>query len=99
MFAPINRFPNHHGYGEVRLSRFFALYLAQIGWLALGLYLYTAAFWPSSCIRDNLIAVYACSIHLPENGGWHEASLLTWLWSTPLLILLELSRRLAPRRS
>lgn len=93
MASRINRFPTHHGYGEVRLSRYFALYLAQVGWLVLGVYLYWGAFWPSTCTPQNLLEIYGCSMRLPENGGWREAALLTWLWSTPLLIALEISRR------
>ncbi|TIX48877.1 hypothetical protein [Alteraurantiacibacter aquimixticola] len=87
------RFPTHHGYGDVRVSRYFALYMAQAGWLGLGLYLYFGAFWPSTCTPENVLEVYGCSMMLPESGGWREASLLTWLWATPILILLEISRR------
>ena len=93
------RFPTHHGYGEVKISRYLVLYVAQIGWLALGAYLYWGAFWPSTCTPENLLDVYTCSIRLPENGGWREAALLTWLWSTPLLIALELSRRFSKNDS
>ncbi|KLE34137.1 hypothetical protein [Aurantiacibacter luteus] len=89
-----NRFPTHHGYGELGLSRFFALYLAQAAWLGLGAYLYMHAYWPSTCTPANLIEIYGCSMRLPENGGWREASLLTWLWATPILVALEVSRRM-----
>ncbi|RPF71623.1 hypothetical protein [Aurantiacibacter spongiae] len=85
--------PTHHGYGEVRVSRYFTLYLAQIAWLALGLYLNAIAYWPSTCTPDNIIEAYGCSMRLPENGGWSEAALLTWMWATPILIALEISRR------
>jgi hypothetical protein len=88
------RYPKHHGYGEVRASRYYALYMTQIGWLVLGLFLYRTAFWPSSCTPETVWEVVTCSIRLPESGGWTEAALLTWLWSTPLLIGLEISRRL-----
>ena len=87
------RFPTHHGYGEVKLSRYFALYISQAGWLLLGAFLYWGAFWPSTCTPDNLLEIYGCSMRLPESGGWREASLLTWLWATPILIALEISRR------
>lgn len=87
------RFPTHHGYGEVKVSRYLALYIAQAGWVALGLYLYSGAFWPSTCTPTNVVDIYLCSPRLPENGGWREGALLTWLWSTPMLIGLELSRR------
>lgn len=98
MAPPINRFPKHHGYGEVKVSRFFALYLAQIGWLALGGFLLATAFWPSTCTPDNVLEIYTCSPRLPESGGWREGALLTWLWSTPMLIGLEVSRRLGKSR-
>lgn len=88
------RFPTHHGYGEIKFSRYFVLYVSQIAWMALGIYLYSGAYWPSTCTPDNLWEVYSCSMRLPEDGGgWREAALLTWLWSTPILIGLEVSRR------
>lgn len=89
-----NRFPTHHGYGEVKVSRYLALYVAQGGWVALGLFLYSDSFWPSTCTPDNVLDIYLCSPQLPESGGWREGALLTWLWSTPILIALEVSRRL-----
>jgi hypothetical protein len=88
-----NRFPTHYGYGEIGLSRYFVLYMAQVGWFALGVYLYWDAFWPSTCRPDNLLEIYTCSTRLPENGGWREGALLTWLWATPILILLDVTRR------
>ena len=88
------RFPTHHGYGEVRVSRYFVLYLAQIGWLVLGAWLFTTAMWPSACQPDSVVRLVTCSIHLPDSGGWREAALLTWMWSTPMLMALELSRRI-----
>lgn len=88
-----NRFPTHYGYGEVKVSRYMVLYLAQIGWGVLGYYLYADAFWPSTCTPENLLEIYSCSMRLPESGHWREAALLTWLWSTPILIALEISRR------
>jgi hypothetical protein len=40
-----------------------------------------------------------CSIHLPDNRGVIESALMTWMWSTPMLLGLELSRRFGgPRR-
>lgn len=86
------RFPIHHGYGEVKVSRYFVLYLTQIGWAALGAYLLWNAYWPSGCIPHNLFQVYSCSVYLPDATGWRQAALMTWLWVTPLLILLEISR-------
>ena len=94
MGAPNNRFPTHHGYGELKVSRYLVLYIGQIFWLLLGIYLYWNAFWPSTCTPENLLEIYSCSLRLPESGGWHEAVLLTWLWATPILITLEISRRL-----
>ena len=89
------RFPTHYGYGEIKVSRYLVLYLTQIAWFALGAYLYAGARWPSTCAPDTLFHVYACSMRLPEDGGgWREAALLTWLWATPILVALEVSRRL-----
>ena len=93
-----NRILTHHGHGEVNISRYLALYITQIGWFALGVFLYWDAFWPSTCTPENLLDIYACSMKLPENGGWREAALLTWLWATPILILLEISRRVGKNR-
>ena len=93
-----NRFPTHHGYGDVRTSRYFVLYLSQVAWLALGFYLYAGAYWPSTCTPANLLEIYGCSMRLPENGGWREAALLTWLWATPMLVGLEISRRMNSRK-
>jgi len=87
------RFPTHHGYGEIKPSRYFALYLSQVFWLVLGIFLYAGAYWPSTCTPENILEIYGCSMRLPESGGWREAALLTWLWSTPILVALELSRR------
>jgi hypothetical protein len=83
----------HHGYGEINLSRYFALYLAQAGWMVLGVFLYSSAFWPSTCQPENLLEAYVCSLRLPESHAWREAALLTWMWGTPILICLELLRR------
>lgn len=92
------RFLTHHGYGELRPSRYVALYLAQFCWLVLGAFLYWGAFWPSTCTPENFLEVYTCSMRLPESGGWREGALLTWLWSTPILIFLEISRRFGPAK-
>ena len=82
-----------HGQAQVAVSRYFALYLSQIGWLALGLYLLSHAYWPSNCQPHGFVELYSCSVHLPESRGWIEAALMTWLWSTPLLASLEILRR------
>ncbi|GAA0267661.1 hypothetical protein GCM10009127_04240 [Alteraurantiacibacter aestuarii] len=89
-----NRFATHYGYGEIKTSRYLVLYVAQAFWLVFGVYLYSGAFWPSTCTPENVLEIYSCSMRLPENGGWREAALLTWLWATPILILLEISRRM-----
>ena len=69
------RFPTHHGYSELGISRFMVLYVAQVAWFVLGIYLYADAFWPSSCTPANVLEIYGCSMRLPENGGWREAAL------------------------
>jgi len=84
--------PQIHGTAPVAVSRYFALYLAQLGWIALGVYLFRHAYWPSTCHPDDVLKVYSCSMRLPEQHGWVESALMTWLWSTPLLIGLEISR-------
>ena len=85
-------YPHLHGNGDVAVSRYFALYLAWIGWLALGVYLFANAYWPSSCKPDAFVEVYQCSMRLADNRGWIESSLMTWLWSTPILVALECMR-------
>jgi hypothetical protein len=85
--------PKIRGDAPVAVSRYFALYLTQIGWLALGAYLLTHAVWPSTCQPNSLIKVYVCSSQLAEQRSWMESALMTWLWTTPILIALEISRR------
>ena len=43
-----------HGQSEVAASRYLALYLTQICWLALGAYLFANAYWPSTCQPDGV---------------------------------------------
>ena len=93
MGVPIIRANKYHGTGDLGLSRYFAMYLAQAGWLVLGLYLFKNAYWPSSCRPDTVLEVMTCASRLPESRHWIEAALATWLWSTPILVLLDLSRR------
>jgi hypothetical protein len=83
----------YHGLREVGASRYLALYIAQLGWLALGVYFWHQAYWPSSCSPRTLYQVYACSPRLPEQRHFMEAALFAWLWITPFLVLLELSQR------
>jgi hypothetical protein len=82
-----------HAAPKVGISRYFALYLAQAGWIVLGVYLLRNAYWPSTCHPDGVVDVYRCSFMLAAGRGWVEAALMTWLWSTPLLVGLEISRR------
>ena len=91
--------PHMHGKGEVAVSRYFALYLAQAGWIALGVYLLSNAYWPSTCVPDTILEIYGCSGRLGEQRGWIESSLMTWLWSTPILVALEILRRVDRIRS
>ena len=85
-------YPHLHGNGDVAVSRYFALYMAQAGWLALGVYLFANAYWPSSCRPHGFLEVYECSMRLADQRGWIESSLMTWLWSTPILVALEFMR-------
>ena len=88
-----------HGVEPVGVSRYLALYVTQVGWLALGAFLLTQAYWPSTCRPHDMLEVYGCSAMLPEGGGWVEAVLTTWLWTTPILVVLEVMRRFKkPRR-
>lgn len=93
MGVPIIRGTKYHGTADLGLSRYFAMYLAQAGWVLLGVYLLKNAYWPSSCRPDTFVELVTCSIRLPESRHWVEAALLTWLWSTPILVLLDISRR------
>ena len=85
-------YPHLHGNGEVAVSRYFALYLAQAGWVALGAWLFSRAYWPSTCTPETFVEVYQCSMRLADQRAWIESSLMTWLWSTPLLVALEFMR-------
>lgn len=85
--------PKIYGETPVAVSRYFALYLTQIGWLVLGLYLMRNAVWPSTCQPGDVIEVYSCSGRLADQRGWMESALMTWLWTTPILVALEITRR------
>jgi hypothetical protein len=89
----ILRGTKYHGTADLGLSRYFTLYFTQLGWIMLGVYLLKNAYWPSSCRPEGLLEIYTCSMRLPESRNWVEAALLTWLWSTPILIALDVSRR------
>jgi hypothetical protein len=93
------RIAHQHGTADLGISRYFVLYFVQLCWLGLGIYLWFHATWPSSCLPTTAWKFVTCSIHLPDNRGVIESSLMTWLWTTPLLLMLEVSRRLnAPKR-
>ena len=85
--------PQLYGVAPIGMSRYFALYFTQAGWLVLGVYLLANAYWPSTCRPQGLLQAYGCSVQLPEGRGWVEAALMTWLWTTPFLTVLEIMRR------
>ena len=85
--------PRYHGVGPIGVGRYLSLYTTQIGWLGLGAYLFMHAYWPSTCQPNNVLEVYGCSARLAETRSWVEAALMTWLWTTPILLALEISRR------
>jgi hypothetical protein len=86
--------PVLYGVAPVGVSRYFALYFTQICWVALGLYLLANAYWPSTCRPDDMLKIYTCSAHLADGEStWVEAALMTWLWTTPFLVVLEVMRR------
>jgi len=89
---------DHHGLGDPGLSRYWLLLTCLGLWLVAGLLLYHTAHWPSTCMPAGLVEIYACSGRLPESGRWHEVALLTWLWASPILLALDLSRRLRRNR-
>jgi hypothetical protein len=93
MGAPIIRANKYHGIADLGVSRYLVLYGTQLGWLLLGVYLLRNAYWPSTCTPTDILEVYTCSMRLPESRHWVEAALLTWLWSTPILVALDVSRR------
>lgn len=93
MAVKLSRELQLHGTKPVAMSRYFALYLAQAGWVALGVYLMHHAIWPSTCQPDTFEKFARCSMRLADNRGWIESTLMTWIWSTPLLVGLEVSRR------
>ena len=93
MHEHLRKLGAHNGLGDPGSSRYIVLYLAQFAWLAIGFLLYRAAQWPSTCTPQNLIELYTCSPRLPESGRWLDGGLLTWLWITPMLLILEGKRR------
>lgn len=91
--ATIIRSNKYHGVPDHGLSRYLALYLTQFGWVLLGIYFLRNAYWPSTCTPHTVAEVFACSPRLPESRHFVETALFTWLWTTPILILLDVSRR------
>ena len=89
-----SRQPELYGVAPIAVSRYFALYITQIGWIALGAFLLANAYWPSTCRPDTMLKIFSCSARLPESHGWVETVLMTWLWTTPILIVMEVMRRL-----
>ena len=86
--------PQLYGVAPVGISRYFALYFTQIGWLLLGGYLLANAYWPSACRPHDVLQVYTCSAQLARGEStWVEPALMTWLWTTPFLLVLEVMRR------
>ena len=86
--------PELYGVEPIGISRYFALYLSQACWVLLGAYLLANAYWPSTCRPENLLQIYGCSARLAEGQStWIEAALMTWLWTTPFLAVLEIMRR------
>lgn len=73
--------------------RFVLLMLCVLSWVGLGYYLLATATYPARCPGDTLYGLYECSFELPTTRGWHESALFLWLWATPLLLLMEISRR------
>ena len=59
----------------------------------LGVWFMKNAYWPSTCTPRSILEVYSCSVRLPESRHFIEAALFTWLWTTPILLLLDVSRR------
>jgi hypothetical protein len=93
MSAPIIRARKYHGMADLGLSRYITLYITQLGWVMLGVWFMKNAYWPSTCTPRSILEVYSCSVRLPESRHFIEAALFTWLWTTPILILLDVSRR------
>lgn len=93
MAAPrpiLSLYRNYREFGPVRFAIFAIMILA---WVAAGVYLYRTANYPARCPGLNFVDAYGCSFELPTTRGWRESGLFVWLWSTPILIILEMMRR------
>lgn len=82
-------------YREFGAIRFTVFVLAIVLWIGFGLWLREVAVYPARCPGLGVVEAYECSFELPATRGWHESALFVWLWSTPILFILEVSRRLA----
>jgi len=82
---------SYHEWGPLR---FVLLMLCVLSWVLLGIYLLNTAVYPARCPAVSLYTLYECSFELPTTRGWHESGLFLWLWVTPILLALEISRRL-----
>ena len=92
MTREARNYPHLHGNGDVGVSRYFALYLAQAaGWRSASI-CWSTPTGPRPASRTPLLEVYSCSMRLAEQRGWIELALMTWLWSTPILVALEVLR-------
>ena len=80
-------------YREWGALRFVLLILCALSWVGLGVFLLNTAVYPARCPGVGLFEMYECSFELPTTRGWHESGLFLWLWATPILLLLEISRR------
>jgi len=93
MGAPLIRANKYHGMSDLGMSRYLALYIAQLGWVLLGVHFLRLTYWPSTCPPRTIYQAYVCSLRLPESRHFVETASFMWLWTTPILILLDLSRR------
>jgi hypothetical protein len=79
---------------ELGPLRFVAVALMVLAWVIGGYYLLRTATYPARCPGLSLFGLYECSFELPRTRGWRESGLFVWLWSTPILFGLEVSRRM-----
>ena len=81
-------------YREFGPIRFTVFVLGTLMWIGFGVFLYQTATYPARCPGLNLVNAYVCSFELPTTRGWRESALFVWLWSTPILLVMEALRRL-----
>ena len=76
----IVRSRKYHGVADHGLSRYFALYVTQLGWVMLGVYFLRNAYWPSTCTPSSLVEIFLCSPRLPESpSGFWSSPAACWL--------------------